>query len=246
MQSFIRILILALVGLVPITASQAQGTSPAAKSEKPAAASASKRTDIYHVFFVKAAPGKAKELESWLKEPDPDHPNTKGILLRHQDGDSWDYVAIEYIGAKATVETGGTPMTPNQRMLTEWHNDTFVAGPPWTEFAKAMGLDGDAAKTAGSAYVVSDYRAVPGHRDDLEKMLTEPAPGDTSSGNILLAHVEGATWNFLGIARYDSWEKFAENEKNSIGQTNKGSGGWYELRNHCALHHDTLADRIQP
>ena len=37
-------------------------------------------------------------------------------------------------------------MTPQQRMLTEWHNDTFVAGPSWSEFAKAMGLDGDAVK----------------------------------------------------------------------------------------------------
>ena len=78
---------------------------------------ASKRTDVYHVFVVKAALGKAKELQDWLKEPDPDHPDRKGILLRHQDGDSWDYVAIEHIGAKATVEIGGTPMTPQQRTL---------------------------------------------------------------------------------------------------------------------------------
>ncbi len=245
MQSLIRILVLALLGLVPATALQAQGTSPAAKSEKTATANP-KRTDIYHVFIVKAALGKAKDLENWLKEPDPDHPDRKGILLRHQDGDSWDYAAVEHIGAKATVETGGTPMTPNQRTLTEWHADTFVSGPSWAEFAKEMGLDGDAAKTAGSVYVVSDYRAAPGHRDDLEKMLTEKSPGDASSGNVLLAHVEGAAWNFFAIARYDSWEKFSENEKNSIAQTNKGSGGWYDLRAHCALHHDTLTDRIQP
>lgn len=243
MHSLLRILILALVGLVPIAASHAQGTSPAAQ---PAAASAPKRADVYHVFIVKAALGKAKELAAWIKEPDPQHPNTKGIILRHQDGDAWDYIAIEHIGAKATVEAGGTPMTPNQRMLTEWHGDTYVAGPPWAEFAKAMGLDGDAAKTAGSVYVVSDYRAAPGHRDELEKMLSEQAPGDTSSGNTLFAHLEGAPWNFLTIVRYDSWEKFAENEKNSIAQTNKDAGGWYELRDHVALHHDTLTDRILP
>ncbi len=78
---------------------------------------APKRTDVYHVFFVKAALGKAKELQDWLKEPDPKHPDPKGIVLRHQDGDSWDYVAIEHIGTKATVEMGGTPMTPPQRAL---------------------------------------------------------------------------------------------------------------------------------
>jgi hypothetical protein len=246
MQSFIRILILALLGLVPIAALQAQGASPAAKSEKSSTAATSKRTDVYHVFIVKAALGKAKELQNWLKEPDPDHPDRKGILLRHQDGDSWDYIAIEHVGAKATVETGETPMTPNQRTLIEWHGDTFVAGPSWSEFAKEMGLDGDAARTAGSVYVVSDYRVAPGHRDELEKWLTGQPPNEYSSGNVLLAHIEGAPWNFLAIARYDSWDKFAENEKNSIAQTNKGEGGWFEIRQHVALHHDTLTDRIQP
>jgi hypothetical protein len=245
MQSLIRILVLALLGLGPATALQAQGTSPAAKSEKTTAANA-KRPDVYHVFIVKAAAGKAKELENWLKQPDPEHPNTKGIILRHQDGDAWDFIAVEHIGAKATVETGGTPMTPNQRMLTEWHGDTYVAGPSWADFAKAMGLDGDASKTAGAVYTVSDYRAAPGHRDELEKMLNNTAPGDTSAGNVLFAHLEGAPWNFLALVRYDSWDKFAENEKNSIAQTSKGQGGWYELRNHCALHHDTLTDRILP
>jgi hypothetical protein len=233
--------ILALFALLPLALSQAQQPTSASK-----ASTAPNRTDIYHVFVIKAAPGKAKDLQDWLKQPDPQHPDTKGIVLRHQDGDSWDFVAIEHIGTSATVDLKGPQMTPQQRMIGEWHADTFVAGPSWADFAKEMGLDGDASKTAGSVYVVSDYRAVPGHRDELVKMLAEKAPGDTSSGNVLLAHVEGAPWNFLSIARYDSWEKFAENEKNSVAQTNKGSGGWYELRNHVALHHDTLTDRILP
>ena len=247
MQSFIRILILTLVGLVPVAVLQAQGTQPAAKAEKPAASSSSGRTDVYHVHFVKAAPGKAKELAEFLKEPDPNAPESKGIILRHQDGDEWDYVAIDHIGTKATVESAGTPMPPSKRILQEWHNDTFVSGPPWAEFAKEMGLDGDAAKTAGAVYSVSDYRAVPGHREELEKMLSAPnGATDTASGSVLLQHLEGAPWTFLSVTRYDSWEKFAENEKNSIAQTTKGEGGWFELRNHVASHHDTLTDRILP
>ena len=99
-------------------------------------AAQTKRTDIYHVFVVKAALGKAKELTEWLKEPDPQHPDVKGILLRHQDGDSWDFVAIEHMGTKATVEVSATPMTPQQRLLIDWHADTYVAGPPWSVFAK--------------------------------------------------------------------------------------------------------------
>lgn len=248
MQSFIRILILALFGLVPMTALQAQGTTPAATAEKPAATANPKHSDVYHVFVAKAALGKAKELADFLKEPDPAHPDRKGILLRHQDGDDWDYIAIEHVGPQATVESAVTPMPPSKRNLMESHTDTFVSGPSWAEFAKTMGIDGDASKTAGAVYVVADYRAAPGHRDELEKMLTEtPAAGtDTSSGNVLLVHLEGASWNFLGVVRYDSWEKFAENEKLSVAQTNKGQGGWHELRKHVASHHDTLTDRIQP
>src|SRR5262249_4068213 len=97
-----------------------------------------KRTDIYHVFVVKAALGKAKDLQDWLRQPDPQHPNTKAITLRHEDGDSWDYVVIEHMGVKATVDLTATPMTPQQRLLSEWHNDTFVAGPSWSEFSKAL------------------------------------------------------------------------------------------------------------
>ena len=232
--------VIALLAFMPIAALQAQQPSPASK-----AAAAPKRTDVYHVFIVKAAPGKAKELQEWLKQPDPQHPDAKGIVLRHQDGDAWDFVAIEHIGAKATVDLNGAQMTPQQRLIAEWHGDTFVGGPSWADFAKALGLD-DASKSANSVYVVSDYRAVPGHRDELEKMLSETTPGDTASGNVLLSHVEGAPWNFLGIVRYDSMEKFAEGEKSSIAQTNKGEGGWFEIRAHCALHHDTLTDRILP
>jgi hypothetical protein len=44
-----------------------------------------------------------------------------------------------------------------------------VNGPPWPEFAKTLGIDeSSVAKSSGSVYVVSVYRAAPGHRDELE------------------------------------------------------------------------------
>ena len=68
-------------------------------------------------------------------------------------------VAIEHLGTKATVEIPANPMSPAARALMAKHDDSFVSGPPWSEFAKEMGLDGDTAKTAGSVYAVSVYRA---------------------------------------------------------------------------------------
>jgi hypothetical protein len=251
MKRIVPILAITLLILSPVTFVRAQGTpTPArgAKSATPAPSAA--RTDVYHVHFTKAALGKAGQLGDWLKEPDPRAPMPgHALVLRHQEGDAWDYVVIEHLGTKATVEAAGNPAPPDKRDLSQWHNDTFVNGPPWAEFIRAMGIaEGSAGKTSGSIYVVSVFRAAPGHRDQLEKMLGEPpvAGRDTSVGNVLMQHLEGGPWQFLTIGRYNSWQDFATNEKNSVAQTSKKEGGWFELRDHIDFHNDTITDRIAP
>jgi hypothetical protein len=77
------------------------------------------------------------------------------VVLRHQEGDARDYVVITHLGIK-TVEAADNPAPPDKRDLSDWHHDTFVNGPSWDEFTRAMRIEGDAAgKTAGSVYVVS-------------------------------------------------------------------------------------------
>jgi hypothetical protein len=225
------LLVLALFGAMAM----AQSTPPA-------------RTDVYHVHFAKAALGKAVELAEYLKTADPNVPmSAHHIVLRHQDGEDWDFAVIEHLGTKATVEAAGTAMPPGARDLYAWHTDTFVSGPSWAEFSKAMGIDeGPAAKTAGSVYSVSVYRAAPGHREQLEKSLNQLAVGDTASGTILMQHLEGGPWQFLSFVRYSSWQEFANGEKASVGDSFKAGGGWLGLREHSSYHNDTLADRIAP
>jgi heme-degrading monooxygenase HmoA len=111
-----------------------------------------------------------------------------------------------------------------------------------------MGIDKDSVSTTtGSAYVVSHYLPAPGHRDQLEKMLGEVrAPGNTTAGNVLMQHLEGANWTFLTIARYNSWDDFAKGEKNSVANTSKKDSPWASLRDHTDFHTDTLTDRIAP
>ncbi len=205
------------------------------------------RTDVYHVLFAQAVSGKAAQLGDYLKtptqiDPMPDH----FLVLRHQDGSEWDYVVIAHMGTKATVSAGGTAMPASARDLIAWHGDTYVSGPAWPEFVKAMGLGDQVAKTANSVYVVSVYRPVPGRRAELEKQLSTSTPGGTEAGAVLMQHLEGAPWTFMAITRYDSWQKFAENESASVAQTNKGSGGWFDLRQSITMHNDTLTDRIAP
>jgi hypothetical protein len=249
MKSITTIVAITLFGLSPLTVVHGQG-SPKPAAGGAATAGAGKRTDVYHVHFTKAALGKAVQLGDWLKTPDAQNPMPDHfIVLRHQDGDAWDYVVITHLGPKATVEAAGTAVPPDKRDLSAWHNDTFVNGPSWEEFTRAMGIDKDtASKTAGSVYSVSYYRPAPGHREQLEKMLSETpsAPGDTTAGNVLMQHLEGGPWTFLSIARYNSWEDFATGEKNGVAQTTKKDSPWLRLRDHTDFHTDTLTDRIAP
>jgi hypothetical protein len=225
----------ALMVFVSLSAAQNPPAAPAA------------RTDVYHVHFAKAALGKGVEEGDYLKQPDPKAPMPGHfIVLRHQSGEDWDYVAIEHLGTKATVDAAGTPAPAGARDLNAWHSDTFANGPAWTAFARAMGLD-DPAKSAGSVYVVSVFRAAPGRRDELEKLLGQaPGPAENIAGNVLMQHLEGGPWLFLTIARYNSWQDFAASQKASVADTLKPSGGWLGVRNYSSYHNDTITDRIAP
>ncbi|MGC2321840.1 MAG: hypothetical protein WA463_04335 [Terriglobales bacterium] len=204
------------------------------------------RSDIYYVHFAKATLGKAAQMGDFLKTPNPNSPMPEHrIVLRHEDGDSWDYVSISHMGAKATVEPSGTPAPAAARDTYDWHTDTYVNGPPWPEFARALGLGEAAGKTAGAVYVVSIYRYAPGHRDQLEKNLSaSPSAGDPIAGQVLMQHLDGAAWNYLAVVRYNSWEDYATGQKNTMPKGN--SGPWFSLRDHASFHTDTLADRIAP
>src|SRR5438128_12700071 len=131
MKSVTPVLAITLFSLLPATLIRAQGTPKPSASEKAAApAGAGKRTDVYHVHFTKAALGKAAQLGDWLKTPDPKAPMPGHfVVLRHQDGDAWDYVVIEHLGTKATAEAAGTAVPPDKRDFSEWPTDTCVTGP---------------------------------------------------------------------------------------------------------------------
>ena len=214
---------------------------PAQKAPEPAQGG-----EIYHVNISKAAPGKAAQLADSLKKQDPSAPMPGHFLvLRHLDGDSWDYVTIEHLGPKATVDANLAPPAPAVRDLRAWHTDTFVIGPPWKDFAAAMGIG--VSNTSGSIYVVGLHRSLVGHRDQLEALLRQrPEPGNHRAGAVVMTHLEGANWNFLTLERYNSWQDVAANESNDRVQLLKGQGGWFEMREHSDYHTDTFTDRIAP
>jgi hypothetical protein len=211
-------------------------TTPLAAQQPTSSAS-----DVYHVNFGKAVPGQAGALGESLMKPDPESPMPDHfIVLRHQQGDDWDYCVVQHLGPKATIDP--SKYSPPERDLTSWHTDTFVVGPPWAEFAKATGLGTES--TAGSVYAVAVWRAVPGHRSQLEKILRQPQQSKVPVSRVVLQHLEGGAWQFLAIDRYNSWQDFATDQ--AAAPAESGADPWAAIREHGAYHHDTLADRLAP
>ena len=244
---FVNLCLVTFVGAQTTPTSSATVASSSATKSSVAGASNSARTDVYIVHFTHAAPGKAADLGESLKSPGPNAPIAgHEIILRHQYGDFWDYAVISHYGTKITVEAAREQQADSQRALSDWHTDTVVNGPSWAEFSRALGLGDDAKKTAGAVYVVSFYRVVPGHRDAAEKNLAEPPDPalDKAAGTVLLQHLEGAAWQYVGIVRYNSWQDMATSQVNTVPQTSKKDSPWSQLREHVANHTDTLCDRL--
>jgi hypothetical protein len=221
-----------IVGIFMVSAGIGSAQTPAAQ-QAPA-------TDVYHVMFVKAAPGQAAAVAKTLQTPDPKDPmGSHFILLRHQEGADWDYCLIQHVGAKPTVEI--PPPTPDSATPTmAWHDDSFVSGPAWPEFQRVMGLTGD--QTGNAVYVVSSQRAVPGHRAQLLESLNRPAPpSKVTVGNLVMTHLEGGDWQYLALSKYNSWQDLAADRSAAAG----AGDAWGEIRQHSASHADTIADRVR-
>jgi hypothetical protein len=210
-------------------------------------------SDVYHVHFVKAAPGKTVELQNTLTTPSVDTPMpTHVLLLRHREGDDWDFASVAHEGASFTVKASDSRMTP-ARALREHHTDTISTGPSWPEFAKAMGIGGPqaGAQPAGDAvYIITTYRGLPHRREELYQTLLKIEKASRKPGNtVILRHAEGADWDYAVITHYDSWQDMAADQTDAAAEQREKRAGFtqnpgLELREYMIAHHDTIAERV--
>jgi hypothetical protein len=245
--------LLSLTLLVLTTAAAVAQQTPPAQPAGSGPAS-SPRTDLYAVYIVKAAPGKATELLNAIKAPSADTPMpTHALILRHVDGDDWDYAVIQHLGAKFTLDASSPIGAGVERELRAWHYDTYAQGPSWAEFSKAMGIgqpQAGAAPAGSDVYVVSDYRGAAGHRAQLEETLKKVAasslrPADT----VLLQHRDGSAWDYLYLTRYNGFKDYAFQQEDPeaaarVKRVGLTSDPGLALREHMASHHDTIAARV--
>ena len=189
-------------------------------------------------------------MEDWAKKASASGSSSEhNFTLRHEAGSPWDYVGITHIGTKATVDPAGNPAGVALRPLMDWHDDTFVSGPAWAEFAKEMDLDEASGKpkTKDSVYVISVYRAVLGQEDALDKFLSEPpAAGDLTAGNLVMQHLEGGAWRFCSISRYKNYQDYASSEAKAVADTTKGNSPWFKLRELSSFHNDSICVAVAP
>lgn len=221
-----------------LTASVSVAQQPA----QPQTQQAAPALELYHIHISKAAPGKLPQLIDAYKTgpaPEASEPQVTPIILRHRDGDEWDLIMITPLGKQTTLTATAPPQAVQdyyQRLgpLSDWHNDTFVLGPSWAVVQKAL-----VVAKGEPVYVVTDYRALPGHRPQLREVLERNAQ-TTPGRNVLFAHVEGAAWNFLDITRYDSWAEMGAPPPQPPAGTPPQEQG-LAIRDHMAVHHDTIA-----
>ena len=137
--------------------------------------------------------------------------------------------------------------------MRAWHTDTYAQGPPWAEFAKAMGIgqpQAGAAPAGSDLYVVTTYRGAAGHRAQLEETLKRvAASGLRPADTVLLQHREGSPWDYLYVTRFNGWKDFAAQQEDPEGEARARRAGLtqdagVEIRQHMASHHDTMAERV--
>ncbi len=199
--------------------------------------------ELYHIHVVNSAPGKLTELiDAYKNAPGPEagEPQVTPIILRHAQGGEWDLIVITPLGKQTTI-TASAPTKAvqeyNQRLapLSNWHGDTFVVGPAWSVVQKLL-----VPAKGEPIYQISDYRSLPGHRAQLQKVLND---GPAAARSILFAHVEGAPWNFLSITRFDSWAELGAPPQPAAGTATPQAQG-LAIRDHMAVHHDTIATYV--
>jgi hypothetical protein len=208
---------------------------------QPVFAQASDAQELYHLHFVKAAPGKLADLIAVYQNAPVPAGEQKPVILRHREGDDWDLLVVTPYGKADHTISAAAPsadvmaLYAKVRASAERHTDSFAAGPAWSEAQKAFAGDG--------IYVVGVYRSANGHRDQLVETLKKIAASGPAGRTLSLRHVEGGPFDIIQITRYDSWNDIDAPPAQNSGFASPQAAS-LELRQHMAEHHDTICQRV--
>jgi hypothetical protein len=209
--------------------------------------------ELYLVETVRAAPGHLDPLlKAYMQvaEIGPNGQHASRLIFRHLVGDDWDFLVITPLGEKTTIDIGPNPAGIERFVsalrTARWsHSDTFAIGPSVAAVQSALG---QTIEGSSDIYTVSDFFALPGRRQDLRDSLIKINATGRSGRTVLLDHVEGASWDFVNITRYDSWSDYATQMQTHLGSRQERQDSVDRnalvLREEMSVHHDTIVERL--
>lgn len=203
---------------------------------------------LYRMTLLRAAPGRLLDLIGALKAKGTGAPNSKGLLLRHSQGDHWDLMILQQVGGYAQALKDERPAAMAAPELIAWQEDEFVRGP---DLENLPGF-----REAG-LYHAEMFHALADKRAELLKergMENAYAAALGRPQTAIFVRELGASWDSFTLGAYRSWKHFAERDdipKDKSASAAKDAGfadvdqiGPY-LRSLILDHHDSLLTPVR-
>jgi hypothetical protein len=211
--------------------------------------------DTYKVSLFRAAPGEMLSLLADLKDRAVDYDAaTLPVIIRHSQGDHWDYMVVEYAGelAKYVGSKNQTIFTPAYGdpfySLIAHHEQVFMHGPGADAFQK---LNDDF-----NYFHIEMFVALPGKQEELlkerqmENVYLEEIGRDP---NLVFTSVMGSGWDNMTLGGYRDIKHFAESadiplDVEDAAAKKAGFKDIYDLspylRSLILRHNDTLGNKV--
>jgi len=198
---------------------------------------------LYRVSTVRAAPGAFPRLLGQLASRESP---SSALIMRHSQGDQWDLMIIEPIGADDAMTAG---FLAKLDASIAFHEDHFAYGPSWTAIRSSYD-DND-------FYHIEMFEAVAGKAEELleqRRMENAYLSATGQIANTIFRRAAGSDVDVFTIGFHKSLEAFAapsgasdadkEAAAKEAGFKDRSDISFY-LRSLISGHHDTLAVKFE-
>jgi hypothetical protein len=203
---------------------------------------------LYRSTLLRAAPGRLLDLVAALKAKGVGAANSRGLLLRHAQGDHWDLMVLQQVASYAEALKGERPAPIAATELVAWQEDEFVRGP---DLEAIPGFREANLYHAEMFHALADKRAELLKEREMENRYTG-ALGRPQTA--IFVREFGGSWDSFTLGAYKGWKHYAERDdipKEKSASAAKAAGfpdvdqiGPY-LRSLILDHHDSLMTPVR-
>ncbi|HQZ17919.1 MAG TPA: hypothetical protein PKU70_08380 [Vicinamibacteria bacterium] len=203
---------------------------------------------LYRTTLLRAAPGRLLDLIGALKVKGTGADGSKGLLLRHAQGDHWDLMILQRISGYAQILKDDRPLPLAPAEFVAWQEDLFVRGPD---------LETLPAFREANLLHAEMFHALPDKRAELlreREMENAYAAALGRPQTAIFVRELGGSWDSFTLGPYKGWKHYAERDdipKEKSASAAKAAGfadvdqiGPY-LRSLILDHHDSLMTPVR-